>query len=73
MVLLAGATFWASLVKHLQKLNCEHQSLAKQVVEFGARKQQQIFCGLATDWELCSRKFSSCFFGRKLGIFLMNN
>lgn len=69
MVLLVEATFWASLVKHLQRLSCEHQPLARQVLEFGARKKQQIFCGLATDWELCSRKFFFYVFSRKLGIF----
>lgn len=67
MVLLVGATFWAGLVKHLQKLCCEH--LVGQILEAGDRKQQQIFCGLATDWELRSRKFAFCFFSRKLGIF----
>lgn len=55
--------------KHLRRLSCEHQTLAGQVVW----KQQQTFCGLAADWKLSCWKFSSSFFNRKLGSFLMNN
>lgn len=68
MVLLVGAMVWASLVKHPQRLSSEHQSLARQVLEFGARKQQQI-CGLASGWGLHSQNFSSCVSSRKLEIF----
>lgn len=68
MMLLAGATVWAGLVKHSQRLSSVHQSLARQILESGARKQQQI-CGLTTGWGLRSWKFSSFFFSRKLGIF----
>lgn len=65
--LLVLATVWAGGVKHPQKLSPEHQPLARQVLESGTRKQQQI-CGLATGWGLCSWKFSTCFFSRKWGI-----
>lgn len=34
------ATVWAGVVKHPQKLSSEHQSLARQVLEFGTGKQQ---------------------------------
>lgn len=40
MVLLMGPMIWAGVVKHPQGLSSEHQSLAKQVLEFGTRKQQ---------------------------------
>lgn len=65
---MVGAMVWAALVKHPQRLSSEHQSLPRQALEFGARKQQQI-CGLATGWGQHSWKFSACFFSRKLGIF----